>query len=429
MRTYADVIVRRFIEQDPDVTCRNITFQVTDDCCLNCSYCYQINKGHRMMSVETAKEIIDLLFRMYDENKENNFINKHTHGIILDFIGGEPFMNVTTMSAATEYFINTCVKKNHEWLENFRISISTNGMMYFEPEVQRYLQQYKEFISMSITLDGPKILHDSCRVDFNKEGSFDRVYKSWKHWKDQQGHVGTKITIAPENLPYLDEIFEFFINEGCDEINANPIYEHEWTVEEAQLYYKQLIKLADILLKNRNVVSTLFDVGCGQPMMSTNNSNWCGGTAAMLAYDPDGIAYPCLRYMESSLGTSRPPIIIGNTKDIYYTEEQKQLCKKMQNITRRSQSTDECFNCHIAEGCAWCSAWNYQETGDINKRSTNICWMHRARTLANVYYWNMFYQLYGPLVMKPLYLERSIATKIITNEEYDKLFSLTMGRR
>ena len=61
------------------------------------------------------------------------------------------------------------------------------------------------------------------------------------------------------------------------------------------------------------------------------------------------------------------------------------------NITRKSQSTEECFNCPIAAGCSWCSAYNYEQFGTPNKRATNICCMHKAASLANVYYWNKIY--------------------------------------
>ena len=64
-------------------------------------------------------------------------------------------------------------------------------------------------------------------------------------------------------------------------------------------------------------------------------------------------------------------------------------------ITRRSQSTDECFNCPIAGGCAWCSAYNYQITGTPDKRVTYICVMHKARVLANEYYWHLLGEEYA----------------------------------
>lgn len=84
-----------------------------------------------MMTKETAKKIIDLLFNLYDENKEGAVINHHTKGIIIDFIGGEPFMNVETMDYVVEYFLEECLRRDHIWLTNFRVSISSNGLLYF----------------------------------------------------------------------------------------------------------------------------------------------------------------------------------------------------------------------------------------------------------------------------------------------------------
>lgn len=44
---------------------RSVTFQVTDACNLACTYCYQTNKGTRVMSFETAKMFVDLLLSCY----------------------------------------------------------------------------------------------------------------------------------------------------------------------------------------------------------------------------------------------------------------------------------------------------------------------------------------------------------------------------
>ena len=426
--SYSDEIYERFCKEDPRATCRNVTFQVTDDCCLKCSYCYQTHKGHNFMSKETAFEIVDLLFKMYDEDKEEAAINHHTKGIILDFIGGEPFMNVEVIAATMEYFLNKCYEQDHLWLTNCRASISSNGVMYFEPAVQDFLNKYGDFVSLNITIDGPKNVHDACRVDYDGNGSFERAMKAWEHWCKRRGarFMNTKVTIAPENLLQLEEIFDFFLSRGCSEINANPIFEHEWTKEEAAQYYKILIKLADRLLQEEHASSSLFSDYKGKPLLTSDTNNWCGGTGAMLAFDPMGNAYPCLRYMPSSLGGEREPIIIGDTKGIYKTPEAQAIYKDMQSVTRQSQSTKECLNCHVASGCAWCSAWNYQQTGSYNKRSTRICWMHRAESLANVYYWNKYWRNHDSYKRFPLYLSRDYATQIISDEEYDNLYRLSV---
>ena len=90
----------------------------------------------------------------------------------------------------------------------------------------------------------------------------------------------------------------------------------------------------------------------------------------------------------------------------------------MSCITRRSQSTDECFNCPIGSGCGWCSAYNYEHFGTQDKRATYICCMHKARSLANVYY----HRLKGEDF--PNNCPKEWAIPIIGEEEYEKINSM-----
>lgn len=427
-KNFNDEIVSRYKAIDSQANCRNITFQVTDDCCLKCTYCYQTHKGHAMMTIEMAKSIIDLLFKMYEDNNEEAFINHHTYGLILELIGGEPFMNIEVMDFIASYFFNECVKRDHIWLMNSRLSISTNGILYFSPKVQEFINKYKSLISLTITIDGPKEIHDACRIDLEGNGSFDRAIAAWEHWYKviKTNYIATKVTIAPDNLIYLEQVVNFFLDRGCKQLYINPIYEHPWAPKEASLYYSTLIKFADrILADEQEAYCSLFTEHCGRPMLSTQTKNWCGGTSAMLAFDPEGKAYPCLRYMPSSLGDKQPPIIIGDNTGIYNTPATQAIYKDMQNVTRQSQSSEECIDCPVAEGCGYCSALNYQETGSYNKRLTYTCWMHRARALANVYYWNQYYIKHKIPKTAALYLPRNIATQIISDEEYDKLLQLS----
>ena len=129
-----------------------------------------------------------------------------------------------------------------------------------------------------------------------------------------------------------------------------------------------------------------------KPQSEEENDNWCGGTGSMLAIDYQGIFYPCQRYMATSLGKDAKPLIIGNLEEgIGQTEETKKVIDELNSITRRSQSTDECFYCPVGAGCAWCSAYNYEVFGTPNKRATFICDMHKAEAIANAYYYDMLY--------------------------------------
>ena len=429
-RQYSDQIARLYSGEDVldehEFLTRNITFQITDDCCCACTYCYQGHKGHRMMTKDVAKRGVDLLFDMYDKN-EGTFINHKTKAIILDFIGGEPLMNIDIIDYVCTYFVQKCLEKNHPWIYTWRASMISNGALYFEPKVQEFLKKFRGFVSFGITLDGPKEIHNACRIYHDGRGNFDDAYAAMKHFNSHYyEELGTKVTIAPENLHNLNKIVKFFVDEGMEEINANTVFEAEWTEEQAQEFYRELKKMADYLLSlDHEVYVGLFRDELFKPMSEEENSNFCGGTGAMLSFDPDGIAYPCIRYMPSSLGDDVPPITIGTVDGIFETEEDKETKRCLDCITRRSQSTDECWNCPIAAGCAWCSGWNYQLYGTPDKRCTRICPMHKARSLANVYYWNKYYHKNNMDKHFEMHLPKEEALKFISEDEYNMLLELS----
>ena len=91
--------------------------------------------------------------------------------------------------------------------------------------------------------------------------------------------------------------------------------------------------------------------------------------------------------------------------------------QKLKAVNRISQSTQECLDCPIAEGCAWCQAYNYQDSGDFNHRATYICCMHKARALANAYYWNKCYKKHNENIRFKIWLPDEESLKIIPQEE------------
>lgn len=428
---YQDVIAQLypelFIKEKPDSKgpmCRTVTFQVTDACNLACTYCYQCNKGTRRMSFETAKKFIDLL--LSGEKGFADYVNPTiSPAIIIEFIGGEPFLEIDLIDQICDYFISECIRLDHPWLTMHMFSICSNGILYFSPKVQDFLAKHHNQLSFSITIDGNKELHDACRIFPDGRPSYDIAVAGAKDWMSKGYYMGSKITIAPGNLQYLYQAIMHMIDLGYNEINANCVFEKGWELHHATEFYWELKKIANFLLE-KDAVDTifvsLFDEDMFLPMEETDNDNWCGGTGMMLASDPDGNLYPCLRYMESSVGTQIKPLRIGNIDEgLGQNTEYCDTIKCLNCITRRSQSTDECFYCPIAKGCAWCSAYNYQECGSANKRATYICEMHKARALANAYLWGEWYKKCDPDKHAELYVPAEWALKIIPEEEWNLL--------
>ena len=89
---YSDYIQRLFPSRDEFGDLKKIktfTFQVTNDCSLCCTYCYELNKSKDYLSFETGKKVIDYIFEQA-KLPDTILSYEKNEGIIIDFIGGEP---------------------------------------------------------------------------------------------------------------------------------------------------------------------------------------------------------------------------------------------------------------------------------------------------------------------------------------------------
>ena len=406
----------------------DITFQITDDCNLQCSYCYQIKKGHHVMPLQVAQQFIDLLL---ENNKQTQkYLNTSTcDAVVLNFIGGEPFLQINLINQILEYFIKRCIEEDHPWQYNWRMSITSNGTLYFNNEVQNFLKKWKDKLSLSITVDGNKELHDACRKFPDGTGSYDLVIAGVKHYKNFfHGSMGSKITLAPDNIRYTCNAVKNLILLGYKDIIINCVFEKGWTNEHATILYYELKKLADYIIDNNlenDLYISIFEENFFQPLPKEHSENWCGGNGRMLALDWKGDIYPCLRYMESSLGNNIKPIIIGNVNEGFLPNKECEDCiLQLKKVDRLTQSTDKCITCSIAKGCSWCQAYNYQDSGDFNHRATYICCMHKARSLANAYYWNKQFKKNNSNARFKIWLSEEEALKIINKKELQLLKEL-----
>lgn len=426
---YQDMLARLYPPETPEelsINCsaaKDITFQVTDACNMACSYCYQHNKGHHSMSFEVAKKFIDMLLDA-DERTNTYITSTECTGAIINFIGGEPWLEIELIDQISDYFIGELFRRKHPWAIRFVFNVSSNGLLHFDPRVQSYIKKHMRRFAYNISIDGNQDLHDACRVDLNGNGTYERAIAGVKDYRETFGGVmGSKMTIAPGNVNKVFEAVSYMIeNSKYNLVHLNCVYEEGWTTEHATVLYRELCKLTDWLEEKGllDVINlSIFSENCGKPLDEKDDRNWCGGTGLMLAVDWRGDIYPCLRYMESSLSGKVPPFIIGNV-DVGINRK-KEHCDRidcLSCITRKTQSTDECWNCPIATGCGWCSGYNYECFGTPNKRAIFICCMHKARSLANFYYWrkkNVEFQFHCP---------KEWAVEIIGEDEYKKLISM-----
>ena len=430
---YQDMIARLFPNpnlKEGEMGTKTVTFQVTDDCNLACTYCYQHNKGKHTLPFEVAQAFIEMLLEKDNENTKQHFDTWNSTAVVIEFIGGEPLLEIDLIDKISDYFVKRMIETDHPWAKLHRFSICSNGLLYFDPKVQRYIQKHLTELSFSISIDGNKELHDSCRIQPNGMGSYDIAMAGVRHYIDVlHGEMGSKMTLAPNNICYLYDAAVSLIENGYKEINLNCVYEEGWTVEHAKIMYDQLKKLADYIIDNdlfEEVYLSIFEENFFRPKPLDDTKCWCGGSSnSMIAIDWKGDIFTCIRFMESSLGDNADPIRIGSVYDGFLpTEKDKQIYNCLRCTDRINSSPEECLCCPIAEGCSDCTAYNYELYGLPIKRATFICVMHKARALANSYFWNKGYICTEQNKRMKIWLPDDDALAIIDQDELDYLHAL-----
>ena len=367
---------------------KNITFIVTKDCQLACKYCYLVGKNEKeRMPFEVAKKAIDYIL----SNREIFF----QPSVIWDFIGGEPFLEIDLIDKICDYIKSQMFRLNHHWFDSYRFSFSTNGINYHTDKIQRFIKKNHNHLSIGITIDGTQRKHDLNRIwkgDGQEKGSYQEVVRNIPLWQQQFPRAGTKVTISSADIPYISESVLHLYSLGIHEVNINCVFEDVWHEGDDMLFEEQLIQLADAIIDGdyyKDYACAFYSEHIGKPMdRNLENQNWCGA-GRMLSIDAAGNFYPGTRFAQYSL-RDKKAWIIGNVNDGI----DKNKLRPFLTLDRCTQSREECVDCEVASGCAWCQGENYDsaDTPTINQRATAICKMHKARVRANNYYWNKLYR-------------------------------------
>lgn len=423
---YGNTVQRLYCRDLPETSsaCRNITFQVTNGCNLRCSYCYEHHKGSEHMSVETGRKIVDYLLDQYERN-DSDFINWNTRAVVLDFIGGEPLLEATLIEQICDYWFSECFRRDIPLAPFTRISFATNGQLWFSSEAQHLIEKYHDLMSITISIDGVQDLHDMYRLDEHGNGSFVKAWTAFQDGKRRFGWANSKMTFVPGSFPYISDSLKMMLDEGCSDVACNYAYEPVYTPADGRSLYEQLKIVSDYIVDNKlDVVVTILDSLLGGK--AKDDKNFCGGTGAMLSFAPDGSAYPCIRYAPISIGVEKAKKVrFGSVYDgLYVTDEQKRVKADLDAITRTTQSPKECLECPVSAGCGWCSGMNYEVFGTANKRTTSICWAHKARVLASGYYYNHRYIEIGDCLPIKAELPELDALSILPSWEYDEFLEI-----
>ena len=360
-------------------TTRTITFIVTEACQLKCTYCYLVGKNNaNKMSHDVAKRTIDYVFSEPKLNSDN---------VVLDFIGGEPLLEIELIDKIVRYFLEVANFLNHSWKDNYSIRITTNGLLYSSNKVQTFIKKYHKHLNISISIDGDRNKTNVARIFPDGTGSYDKVVKSIPLWRKQFPEEGTKMTISHDDLPYVFESVKHLISLNIKKIDVNPVLEDVWKAGDDEILEHQLIMCADYIIENhleQEVDLSCFDESLGMTENPVKKYHYgiCG--AFTFTVDYTGNIYTCLRFAKFSLKTKNARAIGNINTGINWN-----LMRPYQTFCNQITSS-KCVHCNLQNGCKVCPAENYDSssTATIYEQSLAACKMHRAKVKSKNYFQN-----------------------------------------
>ena len=174
-----------------------LSLAIAQKCNLGFSYCYaqdgDFGAAPKNMPTETALASVDLLL---GETNASERIN-------LAFLGGEPLINREILRRTVEY----AQQRTAERGQQIRFSITTNGTLLTADDAD-FFDTFG--FAVTVSLDGPRPIHDRQRSFKGGRGSYDQIVSRIKPLLARRGamQVTARVTVTPDNLDLVQTLDE-----------------------------------------------------------------------------------------------------------------------------------------------------------------------------------------------------------------------------
>jgi len=272
---------------------KSLCLHVAHDCNLRCKYCFagtgDFGHDRSLMSKEVGEKAVDFIIA-------NSGHRKHCE---LDFFGGEPLMNMPVVKHVVEYVR----KREKETGKEFKLTLTTNGVLLNDANIE-YLNDNN--ISLVLSLDGRKEVHDNMRPNVAGKGSYDGILANFKKLVDARGgkNYFLRGTFTAYNLDFTADVLDM-ADKGFDLLSVEPVVAKEADYEITEAHLPKLFEEYDKLTKayiDRKLSGNGFeffhfnmDINNG-PCVAKRLSG-CGAGHEYFAVAPNGDLYPCHQFV------------------------------------------------------------------------------------------------------------------------------------
>lgn len=305
---------------------RSCVWEITLACCFNCRYCGS-RAGKARENELTTEECVNVANQLADIGCRR-----------VSLIGGEVFMR-------------------KDWREivgalttrGIKVNIITNGFAFSEAYISDL--QRLNIESVSVSIDGPKEIHDKYR----QEGSFERAVSAIQLLTEGGIHVSVITTLNKENAEHLDELFSELLKtdifawqlQACSPMGNAEDFDYRFDFEKV---LKFVADKADFKKFRTGVAD---NIGYHTDY-TQNNFSGCGAGITSVGIDSMGNVRGCESMYDDCFieGNLREKSL----KEIWEDENAFAYNRKFE----MSRLSGKCAKCDKASRCAaGCRSYNY----------------------------------------------------------------------
>jgi len=327
---------------------RTLQFLLTEDCNLDCVYCYEKHKNGRALPAAFIQEKIHQAMVARDSYEE----------LSIDFFGGEPLLRFDTIREVVDWFHAQAWPAH---AKRYRIAVTTNGTLLNDTRKQWFARNKRDVI-LCLSLDGTPAAQNA-----NRSNSYDAIAPHLDFFRECWPDQPVKMTIGPRTI---DQVFDgiMHLHSRGFKVEADVVFEDVWG-EEASLsaavavfaqqldllvaYYGQHPEAPRPDLVQRPIMN-LFEPG------PPRSRAFCGAGKHLTCYAANGEPFPCMRF--TSVTTSNPLKRIEDSPD---------------------QENEECAACVFERLCPSCQGHNYEVAGSCWRRTAFHCRFFKVSLLAS----------------------------------------------
>ncbi|HLP47047.1 MAG TPA: radical SAM protein [Candidatus Kapabacteria bacterium] len=193
---------------------KQVVFEVSQLCNLQCSYCvyggsyyYHRKNSSKSLSFDTSRKVIDFFSEIFGKRLQKE--------LTVGFYGGEPLINFDVIEKIVDY----SKKVFPNWV--LRFTITTNGTLLDDRMIHFLV---KNNFSLMVSLDGNEKNHDSRRIFPDGSGSFHLIIENIEKIKNIDNEYYNErvsfIITYSNDLP-IEDVFHFFLSD--DRVRMNTV--------------------------------------------------------------------------------------------------------------------------------------------------------------------------------------------------------------